>query len=172
MMRKDQPILVRAYAVSEGQPPSPARGRLFARLRAWLAGAVHIAGERAAPEVQTAGSMIDLTRRAAVVPFPLSGRGVLLQLARDLDRTAGMAAADGEDPVLLTVESGPNQRLIIDSTAYVDVRKDPLPYRVVLGDDLATRITLETADVAEARSFISQYLMLTRGRTMIAGDVA
>ncbi len=165
MMRKGQSKYDGACAYS-----APADGSvgLLARCRAWLAGAALSTVDRIASRDASQRS-VSVPQLATVVPFPLNGRGVLLKLARELGDAAEAGVADVDDPVLLTLARGDNQRLLIDSTAYMEIGQEPLPYRVVLGDAFTTRITLETADVTEARGFISQYLLLTRGRFQVGG---
>ncbi|MGO4683759.1 hypothetical protein [Hyphomicrobium sp. 2TAF46] len=135
----------------------------MARCRAWLAGAALNTVDRMASRDASQKRSAGVPQLATVVPFPLNGRGVLLQLARELGHAAVADVDDADDPVLLTLARGDRQRLLIDSTAYMEIGQEPLPYRVVLGDAFTTRITLETANVSEARAFISQYLLLTRG---------
>ena len=171
-----------------------AAGQLIARMRDWFAAStplasagagvpaphvpgalesvVRLAGRSAKPRseiAQQAGAsdvsrQMDRGRDRTVVLLPLNGRRLLAQLAQELRADLDTAAED-DDPLLFTLTQGPEQRLWIDSTAHVDVRDDQLPYRVVLGDVLTTRIILETSDFAEVRKFVCQYLLLTRAGT-------
>lgn len=129
--------------------------RLMGRIRDWLAVSALFATRRANEQLALPDHD-DGAPSARVIPFPLPARAQLLKLAHELG--AGKNDAEGIIPL-----AGLQHRLHIDSTAYVDVGNDRLPFRIVLGEGLSTRITVETADFAEARSFIAQYLMLTRG---------
>lgn len=171
-MRQGKSKLDHGHPARDGHGSSSARGGLLARLRTWLAGVPLVAAPCSGSE--TAGKVATPVGApgAAVLPFPMTGRGLLLRLAQDLGHLVGKDDAEAGDPVLLALAPGSQQRLTIDSTAYVDVREGILPYRVVLGDEFATRITLETTDVAEVHSFISQYLLLTRGRAQVVGGAS
>lgn len=102
------------------------------------------------------------TEGGRVVPLPLNGRRLLAQLSQQLSKRFG-SSESLDDPLLLTLTTGAQPRLWIDSTAHVDVRDAQFPYRVVLGDALATRVILETSDFAEVTDFVGLYLLLTRG---------
>lgn len=171
MMRKHQAMLHHAVVSAACVLPRGRGHGLLCRLRSWLARPSASTRDRAGAPAASPERTLRLVHSTPVVPFPGRARGLLLRLVRDLEY-AGTAASYGDDPVLLKLAAGPEQRLLIDSTAYVDVRPDPLSYRVVLGDRLTTRITLETTDYAEARSFIAQYLVLTRERTSMTGGAA
>lgn len=167
-------------------------GSLIARMREWLAPKLQ-AGDRGigavADEVASDACVVarigapkgafeplhpnasrsSTEREGEVVRFPLDDRRLLARLAQELRSDfAGEDEADS-DPVLLTLAAGVPVRLLIDSTSHVDVRGEHPKYRVVLGDALSTRITLETPDFDEVRLFVSQYLLVTRGHSNPAG---
>jgi len=172
MMRKGQSKYDAACAYPAYPASADRSGGLLARCRAWLAGAALNTADPMTSRDASQKRSGSVPEVGTVVPFPLNGRGVLLQLARELGDAAEASVTDVDDPVLLTLARGDHQRLLIDSTAYMEIGEEPLPYRVVLGDAFTTRITLETADVAEARAFISQYLLLTRGRVQVGGGMS
>jgi hypothetical protein len=101
-------------------------------------------------------------RGDTVIALPVNRRQQLNQLAQEIRIRFGDGTTNNDDPLLLTLVSAPQQCLRIDSSAYIEVLDETLPYRVVLGDELTTRVILETADFVEAHNFILQYLFLTR----------
>ncbi|WP_072389353.1 hypothetical protein [Hyphomicrobium sp. CS1BSMeth3] len=128
---------------------------LFMRVRDWLTSSTPTAARRFCPREDPAKN----GPGAHILQFPLLPRDRLMWLARDLQQRI----RNDQDPMLLMLGPAPLQRLHIDSTAYVDITTGCLAYRVVLGDRLSSRITLETSDFGEAHSFVTQYLLLTRG---------
>jgi hypothetical protein len=191
MMREGHAMFRHAGANAAHSTRPFAAGRLIARMRDWFAASTPLASAggrvpapyapravesvvqlaarsaKPRPEIAQPADASDVSRQmnrgrdGTVVLLPLNGRRLLAQLAQDL-RADFDTAAEDDDPLHFTLTPGPEQRLWIDSTAHVDVRDDLLPYRVVLGDALTTRIILETSDFAEVRKFVCQYLLLTR----------
>lgn len=170
-------------------------GRLVARMRDWLAAPAWLSQHRraltdsASASTEGAWQIVDgkigtartptTARRVnagdgpTVIQLPVNRRLLLIQLAQDMRaRFRDVAAGEDDDPLLLTLSSGSTHRLSIDSTAHLDVCDGTLPYRVVLGDELTTRIILETSDFTEASHFVLQYLLLTRDEAGSVGSAA
>jgi hypothetical protein len=129
-----------------------------------------------APTQQLLGNDID-KRDGNIVLFRQGGRKRLAQLADQLRSSLDLQAFEGcgagdHDPILLRLIAGSTPRLWIDSTAHVEFREEQSSYRVVLGEALITRITLETPDFEEVRQFVWQYLLATRSYDSPIGDRA
>ena len=177
-------------------------GGLIARMRGWLAFSAALAigriasgqtsvpasQKRSIPPAAPAGRVEprdqqqflgdDADKRDGnIVLFRQGGRRRLTQLADQLRSSLDLQAFEGcgtgdHDPVLLRLIAGPTPRLWIDSTAHVEFREEQSSYRVVLGEALITRISLETPDFEEVRQFVWQYLLATRGDDSPIGDRA
>ena len=114
-----------------------------------------------------------IRRQDNVVDFPGLNRNVLVRLAHELsalvDDSAALCADDEGDPVLLLLTTGSDPRLWVDSTSHVAVCEVRSVFRVVLGENLDTRVSLETGEFDRVKQFIWEYLLATRGRDVEVG---
>lgn len=193
MMRKRQLALQAQSDCTTPRAASVIIGSLVARMREWLAPRLFLSAPARLPDMAIANSgtanattalrslgeiRVDAgfrpfsPREAEILNFPLDDRSLLARLARELRLDFSEADEDEHDPLLLTFANGMPLRLMIDSTSYVDVRGGTQKFRVVLGDQLSTRVTLETGDFDEVRQFVGQYLHVTRARRNAPGGTA
>ena len=116
-----------------------------------------------------------IRREDNVVDFPGPNRNVLVRLAHELgariDDSAALCSDEEGDPVLLLLTTGSAPRLWVDSTSHVEVCEVRSIFRVVLGENLDTRVSLETGEFDRVKQFIWEYLLATRGRDVEVGEL-
>jgi hypothetical protein len=111
-----------------------------------------------------AGSGDARARADNVVDFPLGNRNTLAELAHDLAGSIdsvehGYRDLESQDRILLVLTTGLSPRLWIDSTAHVELCDGEGLFRVVLGETLDTRVSLETTQYEKVRQFVWDYLL-------------
>lgn len=106
-----------------------------------------------------------------VLSFPETEWSSLTRLAREVASQCGAVSGDDFDAGCMRIAPGTPLKLWIDRTAYAEIVSSNRIYRVVLGVNLPTRISLETSDFGEACGFIRDYVLAT-GTRFAAGDRA
>lgn len=183
-------------AMHTTRPNDPDTRRWFARLWRWLGLAVaadaHVSvnGRNRSQHVEEDTQLMALAspsmsatavakatgqkREDNVVDFPVANRNVLVRLAHELgaciDDSAALCPDDDNDPVLLLLTTGSAPRLWVDSTSHVEVCEASSVFRVVLGENLDTRVSLETREFDRVKQFIWEYLLATHGRDVEVGE--
>ena len=142
-----------------------AAGRQSARLKSGATGSTSVSVST--PMQYPAGISGAHGDNANVVEFPAGGRNALARLAHELgaaldDHVGGHAELKGEDRMLLTLTTTSTPRLWIDSTAHVEHFEGLQQFRVVLGEHLDARISLETRHYEKAKQFAWEYLLATQ----------
>lgn len=120
----------------------------------------------AAPSVETgrdSSAVLPLARRdhaaqrAILLPFPLRGEALLVQLAGQLRARIASYKPD-RDPLILLISRCPGSRLSIDRAAYVEFLADRGTYCVAIEAQPDTKVTLETTDFDTVVQFVVQYV--------------
>jgi hypothetical protein len=96
-------------------------------------------------------------QRAILLPFPLRGEALLVQLAGQLRARMADHRLD-RDPLILLVTRCPGSRLSIDRAAYVEFLDDRGTYCVAIEAEPDTKVTLETTDFDTVVRFVVQYV--------------
>lgn len=96
-------------------------------------------------------------QRAILLPFPLRGEALLVQLAGQLRARIANHGRD-RDPLILLISRCPGSRLSIDRTAYVEFLADRGIYCVAIEAQPHTKVTLETTDFDTVVQFVVQYV--------------
>ena len=111
---------------------------------------------------------------AAVLPFPIRGEALLVNLASTLRERAlrerGVDDVAVGDPFLMAMSRGPRPRLSLDRDAYVEFCAEDASYHLKIDAAPASRLTLETTEFTTLVKFVLQYLAERDGQTEHAGD--
>lgn len=132
---------------------------LWARLRHWLDAHVHsgCATSRQAPEQPCSRKSLAPASNARLLPFPIRGEALLVQLADHLRVRVGRRHWV-HDPFLPALSRDPHSRLTIDRDTYVEFDPRCATYRVVLDAAPEMRLTIETLDFETVVDFVAQYV--------------
>ncbi|WP_139247239.1 hypothetical protein [Hyphomicrobium sp. NDB2Meth4] len=106
-----------------------------------------------------------------ILSFPETEWSLLNRLAREVGSQCRAVNGHGLEVDFLQIAGGAALKLWIDRTAYAEIASLGRTYRVVLGANLPTCISLETSDFEEASGFIRDYVLAT-GFRLDAGDRA
>jgi hypothetical protein len=121
-------------------------------------------------EQTRAGGPVARARGGNIVDFPSGNRNALAELAHDLAESLdsvehGYRDIESQDRILLVLTKGLSPRLWIDSTAHVELCDGEGLFRVVLGESLDTRVSLETTQYDKVRQFVWDYLLASHLRS-------
>ena len=111
----------------------------------------------AAGAAAVAGQQDTSARNNVVVPFPVRGEALLVQLAAGLRRRFGQGGPDG-DPLLFAISRGARLRLTIDGCAYVELQQQGRAFRLAVEAGQDTTLSLETNDIDIIVGFVTRYV--------------
>ncbi len=99
---------------------------------------------------------------AVVLPFPVRGEALLVNLASTLRERVGFAET-GDDPLLATISRGRRPRLSLDRDAYVEFNAEDATFHLKIDAAPVLRLTLETKEFATLVEFVAQYCIERQG---------
>jgi hypothetical protein len=134
----------------------------FATLWAWLRRAASRMPTRSASRHDaplSSAAEVSVTEPSGVVlPFPLRGEALLVQLAELLRRRVEELVPNSER-LTLTLSHHPLLRLSIDESAYIEFDTARAEFNLVIEAPSGTRMIIQTADFDAVVKFVLQYIV-------------